>query len=82
VGGMVGATTVERSADDDSEDGIEGESEDSAEGASGPNVPGSGEVLVGALFTKSVISLGVFAGVTLSMKWNAGRSRTVVLWSE
>lgn len=82
MGGMVGATAVERSADDDSEDGIEGGSEDSVEGASGPNVPGSGEVLVGALFTKSVISSGVFAGVTLSMNWNAGRSRTVVLWSE
>jgi len=82
VGEMADAAAVGRSAEDDSEDGIEGGSEDSAEGASGPNAPGSGEVLVGALFTKSVIRSGVFSGVTLSINWNAGRSRTVVLWSE
>ena len=42
----------------------------------------SGDVLVGPLSTKLRIRSGVFAGVTLSINWNAGRRRTVVLWSE
>lgn len=41
-----------------------------------------GEVLVGPALTKSRMSSGVFAGVTLSMNWKEGRRRTVVLWSE
>jgi hypothetical protein len=82
VGGMEGVTAVDGSAEEDSEDGVDGGGEDSAERPSGAEVLGSGEVFVGDLFTKSVISSGVFAGVTLSMNWKAGRRRTVVLWSE
>ena len=41
-----------------------------------------GEVFVGPALTKSRISSGVFAGVTLSMNWKEGSSSTVVLWSE
>lgn len=73
MGGMLGVTAAEDSTGDDPEDG----SEDSA-----ARSPDSGEVLVGALSIKSVMSSGVFAGVTLSMNWKAGRRRTVVLWSE
>jgi hypothetical protein len=40
-----------------------------------------GDVLVGPLSTKFLIRSGVLAGVTLSMNWNEGRRRTVVLSS-
>lgn len=41
-----------------------------------------GEVVVGPVLTNLLINSGVFAGVTLSINWKDGRSRTVVLWSE
>lgn len=41
-----------------------------------------GELLVGPGFTYLVMSSGVFAGVTLSMNCQAGRSRTMEEWSE
>lgn len=41
-----------------------------------------GVVVVGPALTNLLINSGVFSGVTLSINWKAGRSRTVVLWSE
>jgi hypothetical protein len=41
-----------------------------------------GTLLVGPGFTKDVISSEVLAGVTLSMNCQAGRRRTMELWSE
>lgn len=38
----------------------------------------SGDLLVGALLTNSLIRVGTVAGVTFSMMVNAGRSKTVV----
>jgi hypothetical protein len=42
----------------------------------------NGALLVGPVFTKDVMSSGVLAGVTLSMNCQAGRRRTMELWSE
>jgi hypothetical protein len=43
---------------------------------------GRGELFVGLLFTNSVMSSGVFAGVTLSMNCHEGSSSTMELVSE
>jgi hypothetical protein len=63
---------------------VEGDSEpvgegDFADAPAGWELSGNGEVFVGPVFTKSRISSGVFAGVTLSMNWNDGKRSTVVL---
>lgn len=79
MSGIVGASVARGSADEASDGSAEAGSDESAEGL---EVPGRGEVLVGPLLMNSVMSSGVFCGVTLSMNLNAGRRRTVVLWSE
>lgn len=60
VGGIVGAVVEEG----DSADGSEFRKDVSSGGC---DAWGSGDVLVGPAFTKSVIRLGVFSGVTWSM---------------
>jgi hypothetical protein len=76
---MEGAARDTGSADEDSEVGSVGGREEFVD--VGIEEPERGEVLVGPVLIKLVMRSGVFAGVTLSMNWKEGKSRTVVLWS-
>lgn len=72
VGGMAGAVTVVESVDGSAGASVEG----------GNDGLFKGDMFVGPLSTYSLMRSGVFAGVTLSMNWNEGRSSTEVLLSE
>jgi hypothetical protein len=73
---IVGGIDAGVSEDEDALDGVDACGEDPA------GMACRGELFVGLLFTNSVMSSGVFAGVTLSMNCQEGNSNTIELVSE
>lgn len=66
--------------------GVDGDPEEDSsgdvEGGSAAVCGRNGVLFVGPGLTKRVMRSGTFAGVTLSMNCQEGRSRTMELWSE